>query len=108
MAGDEDSRVEAIRKRTKAPITHPDRVLYPALGLTKLDVIEYYLGVAPFLLPYLRGRPITMHRFPAGVGGNRGSTRRTHRQQDRGPAHHGPRGDHDAPSPTSAFSITMR
>ncbi|MEN6516768.1 MAG: non-homologous end-joining DNA ligase [Methanospirillum sp.] len=68
MAGDEDARLEAVRKRTKAEITHPDRVLYPAAGLTKLDVIEYYLEVAPFLLPYLHGRPITMHRFPGGVG----------------------------------------
>ncbi len=67
MAGDEAARVEAIRKQTKAEITHPDRVLYPAAGLTKLDVIEYYLGVAPFLLPYLRGRPLTLHRFPGGV-----------------------------------------
>jgi hypothetical protein len=68
MTGDEDERVEAIRKRTKAPVTHPERVLFPAAGLTKLDVIEYYLGVGPFLLPYLRDRPLTLHRFPGGVG----------------------------------------
>jgi bifunctional non-homologous end joining protein LigD len=70
MAGDEDAKVETIRKRTKAEITHPGRVLYPAAGLSKLDVVEYYLGVAPFLLPYLRDRPLTLHRFPSGVDKN--------------------------------------
>jgi bifunctional non-homologous end joining protein LigD len=68
MAGDDDARVEAVRKQTKAQITHPDRVLYPDAGLSKLDVVEYYLGVAPLLLPYLRDRPLTLHRFPGGVG----------------------------------------
>jgi bifunctional non-homologous end joining protein LigD len=67
MTGDGDARLEAVRKRTKAGLTHPDRVLYPEAGLTKLDVVEYYLGVAPFLLPYLRDRPLTLHRFPGGV-----------------------------------------
>jgi bifunctional non-homologous end joining protein LigD len=68
MTGDGDARLEAVRKRTRAAITHPDRVLYPAAGLTKLDVVEYYLDVAPFLLPYLCDRPLTLHRFPGGVG----------------------------------------
>lgn len=68
MTGDEDARVAAIRQRTRAGITHPDRVLFPAAGLTKLDVVEYYLRAALFLLPYLRGRPLTMHRFPGDVG----------------------------------------
>jgi hypothetical protein len=40
MAGDEDARVAAIRKRTKTPVTHLDRVLYP-------DAVEYCLGIAP-------------------------------------------------------------
>ena len=69
MAGDGDARLEAVRKRTGAEITHPDRVLYPAAGLTRLDVIEYYLGIAPFLLPDLRGRSIiAANRSPRGAG----------------------------------------
>jgi bifunctional non-homologous end joining protein LigD len=67
MTGDGDARLEAVRKHTKAGLTHPDRVLYPEAELTKLDVVEYYLGIAPFLLPYLRDRPLTLHRFPGGV-----------------------------------------
>jgi bifunctional non-homologous end joining protein LigD len=44
-------------------------VLYPAAGITKQDVLMYYIRVAPFLLPFLHDRPVTMHRFPDGVGG---------------------------------------
>ena len=68
MAGDGDARAAAVRKRTQAEIAHPERVLFPLAGLTRLDVVEYYLRVAPFLLPYLHGRPLTLHRFPGGVG----------------------------------------
>ena len=44
-------------------------MLYPAAGITKQDVLTYYIRVAPFLLPFLHDRPLTMHRFPDGVGG---------------------------------------
>ncbi|HEU0131381.1 MAG TPA: non-homologous end-joining DNA ligase [Mycobacteriales bacterium] len=46
-----------------------DRVLFPATGTTKAEVIDYYVRVADALLPHLRGRPATLHRFPEGVGG---------------------------------------
>jgi bifunctional non-homologous end joining protein LigD len=46
-----------------------DRVLYPATGTTKADALRYYLGVAEVLLPHLRGRPVTLIRYPAGVDG---------------------------------------
>jgi bifunctional non-homologous end joining protein LigD len=42
------------------PITHPDRVIYPAAGLTKLDIVRYYDGVSAWMLPHLRGRPLTL------------------------------------------------
>jgi bifunctional non-homologous end joining protein LigD len=51
------------------PVSSLDRVLYPLTGTTKAEVIDYYVRVAPYLLPYLRGRPATLHRFPEGVGG---------------------------------------
>ena len=49
-------------------ITHPDKVLFPDDGITKGEVAAYYDAIAPFMLPHLRQRPITMERFPAGIG----------------------------------------
>jgi bifunctional non-homologous end joining protein LigD len=50
-------------------LTNLDRVLFPAAGYTKGDVIDYYRRVAPVLLPHLAGRPLTLGRFPAGIDG---------------------------------------
>src|SRR5690606_33021387 len=50
-------------------LTNVHKVLYPAIGLRKLDVARYYLRVAPHLLPHLRGRALTMKRYPDGVDG---------------------------------------
>ena len=49
-------------------ITHPDKVLFPDDGITKGELAAYYETIAPLLLPYLRGRPITMERYPSGIG----------------------------------------
>jgi bifunctional non-homologous end joining protein LigD len=49
-------------------ITHADKVLFPDDGITKGELAAYYDAVAPVLLPHLRRRPITMERFPAGIG----------------------------------------
>jgi bifunctional non-homologous end joining protein LigD len=49
-------------------ITHPEKVLFPDIGVTKGDVAEYYEAVSAVMIPHLRGRPITMERFPAGIG----------------------------------------
>jgi bifunctional non-homologous end joining protein LigD len=54
---------------TAVEITTPDRVLWPAAGFTKRDLLEYYLAVAPVLLPHLADRPLTLGRFPHGVEG---------------------------------------
>jgi bifunctional non-homologous end joining protein LigD len=48
-------------------LTNPDKVLYPASGFTKGEVVDYYRRVAPVLLPHLRGRPLTLKRYPNGV-----------------------------------------
>jgi bifunctional non-homologous end joining protein LigD len=50
-------------------ITNRAKVLYPASGFTKGQVIDYYQAIAPTMLPYLRGRTVTMKRFPDGVEG---------------------------------------
>lgn len=47
-------------------MTNPDRVLYPEEGLTKFGLAEYYLQVAEWMLPYLKGRPLTLVRCPSG------------------------------------------
>jgi len=49
-------------------ITHPEKVLFPDDGITKGDLAVYYEAMAPVILPHLRGRPVTMERYPAGIG----------------------------------------
>jgi len=49
-------------------VTHPEKVLFPDSGITKGQLCAYYEAVGPVMLPHLRGRPITMERFPAGIG----------------------------------------
>jgi len=49
-------------------ITHPEKVLFPDDGITKGDLAAYYEVMAPVILPHLRGRPVTMERYPAGIG----------------------------------------
>jgi bifunctional non-homologous end joining protein LigD len=49
-------------------ITHPEKVLFPDDGITKGDLAAYYEALSPVILPHLRGRPITMERYPTGIG----------------------------------------
>jgi bifunctional non-homologous end joining protein LigD len=49
-------------------ISHPDKVLFPDDGITKADLVDYYRQVAPLMLPLVSGRPVTMQRFPNGIG----------------------------------------
>src|SRR5881227_1981292 len=55
--------------RHDVPISNPDKVFFPDRGLTKGDVVRYYLDVADCALPHLRRRPFHMKRFPNGVDG---------------------------------------
>lgn len=48
-------------------ITSPDKVLFPDVGVTKLELARYYLGVGPLMVRYLKGRPILVQRFPDGI-----------------------------------------
>jgi bifunctional non-homologous end joining protein LigD len=50
-------------------LTNLEKVLWPETGFTKGQMIEYYVAVAPVLLPHLEGRPLTLRRFPDGIGG---------------------------------------
>jgi bifunctional non-homologous end joining protein LigD len=54
--------------RRKLKLTNLDKVLYPKTKTTKAEVIDYYARVADAMIPHLRGRPLTLRRFPEGVG----------------------------------------
>lgn len=49
-------------------ITHPEKVLFPDAGITKGELASYYEAIAPVMVPHMRARPVTMERFPAGIG----------------------------------------
>jgi bifunctional non-homologous end joining protein LigD len=49
-------------------ITHPEKVLFPEDGITKGELAAYYERVAKVMLPHIRGRPVTLERYPAGIG----------------------------------------
>jgi bifunctional non-homologous end joining protein LigD len=49
-------------------ISHPEKVLFPDDGITKGELAAYYEAIAPLMLPHIRGRPITMERYPSGIG----------------------------------------
>ncbi len=76
---------EASRKRkgrlvaindVKVDLTNLEKVLWPGEGYTKADLIAYYRSVAPFILPYLKDRPESLHRHPDGIA-SPASSRRT-------------------------------
>jgi bifunctional non-homologous end joining protein LigD len=49
-------------------ITHPEKILFPEDRITKGELAAYYEAVAPIMLPHLRARPVTMERYPSGIG----------------------------------------
>src|SRR6266576_5473562 len=51
-------------------ITHPDKVLFPADGITKGQLADYFQQIAPRMLPHVRDRPLHMNRFPGGIAWN--------------------------------------
>src|SRR2546427_10706434 len=61
----ESSTVEIQGKHLK--LTNLEKVLYPAAGFTKGQVIDYYARIAPVLVPHLSGKPLTLKRYPNGV-----------------------------------------
>ncbi|GIM94190.1 non-homologous end-joining DNA ligase [Paractinoplanes toevensis] len=52
-------------------ISNPDRIYFPDLGLTKLDLVNYYLSVSDGIVRALRERPCMLHRFPSGLAGDK-------------------------------------
>jgi bifunctional non-homologous end joining protein LigD len=50
-------------------ISHPDRVIYPALGISKLDLARYFEQIAEWIVPHVEGRPLTLLHCPTGLAG---------------------------------------
>ena len=63
------NKAELIVEDRKIQVSNLDKVLYPKVGFTKGQVIDYYIRIAPVLLPHLKDRPLTMKRYPDGVDG---------------------------------------
>ncbi len=61
--------VVPLRASQATKVTHPERVIDPSTGLTKLDVVRYYESVAEWMLPHLAGRPCSLVRGPDGITG---------------------------------------
>jgi bifunctional non-homologous end joining protein LigD len=53
--------------RIDVDVTHADRVLFPASGITKGELVDYYSEVAATMLPHVKGRPLTLWRYPRGI-----------------------------------------
>ena len=62
-------KAELIVEDRKIQVSNLDKVLYPKVEFAKGQVIDYYIRIAPVLLPHLRDRPLTMKRYPDGVDG---------------------------------------
>ena len=63
------SSQEVVIEGKRLKLTNLSKVLYPKAGFTKAQAIDYYLRIAPALLPHLRDRPLTLKRYPDGVEG---------------------------------------
>lgn len=70
MAGSErtGSKETLINELTRVRFSNFDKIMYPSVHITKKEVIMYYIRMAPRMLPFLSDRPVTMHRFPDGIG----------------------------------------
>jgi bifunctional non-homologous end joining protein LigD len=61
------TKVEVAVDGHQLTLSNLDKVLYPQAHFTKAEVIDYYTRIAPVLLPHLKGRPLTLKRYPNGV-----------------------------------------
>lgn len=60
---------EILVEGKKIPVRNYRKLYWPEDGYTKMDMVDYYRQIAPFILPYLKDRPMSLHRFPNGIGG---------------------------------------
>lgn len=67
MPGAAESKVAVDVGGRRLTLSNLDKVLYPSVGFTKGQVIDYYARIAEVIVPHLSGRPVTLRRFPNGV-----------------------------------------
>src|SRR3954469_23424066 len=60
-------KAQLVVEGKQLAVSNLNKILYPKVGFTKGQVIDYYLRIAPVLLPHLRDRPLTLKRYPNGV-----------------------------------------
>ena len=65
-----EERTLRVGRRT-VTLSRPEKVLFPAAGVTKAELADYYVAVAEAMLPHLRGRPLALERCPDGIAGER-------------------------------------
>jgi len=58
-----------LKEKDAGTLTHLDKVYWPKEKYTKGDLLDYYRKVSRYILPYLQGRPIVLHRYPEGIAG---------------------------------------
>lgn len=63
------SEKRSLKKTLKVELTHLEKIYWPEEKYTKGDLITYYETIAPYILPYLKDRPMTLHRYPDGIEG---------------------------------------
>ena len=63
--------MEELKGLTKVKLTNLDKVFYPKIGVTKGNIVEYYVKMAPRILPVVRDRPLVLTRYPDGVEGGK-------------------------------------
>ncbi|HWI84621.1 DNA ligase D [Ramlibacter sp.] len=85
-------------------VTHPERVIDPSSGLTKLDLVRYYALVAPLLLAHLKDRPVALVRAPSGIGGELFFQKHLERYRMPGVVPFDPAVDPDHPPPLGVAS----
>jgi len=68
--GKSEDTEHAEKSIGRVRFTNLTKILYPVPGITKQQVLEYFIRIAPKILPFLNNRPLTMHRYPDGEGGS--------------------------------------
>ena len=71
MAAPKQPAIEVPVGERVVRVSNPDRIYFPEIGATKLDLVNYYLGVCPGIVNAVRQRPCMLHRFPKGVSGDK-------------------------------------
>jgi len=71
MGKDSSEAVELEADGRTVRLSHPERVYFPEVGVTKLDIADYYLAVGDGIVRALRERPCMLHRFPSGIEGEK-------------------------------------